>query len=167
MAALVVLARPMWSGLAAGAVLVALGEAVRVISAGSLVKAKALTEWGIYAHARHPLYLGSALIGVGFAIMAGSWEFLAAFCAGFPLLYGWTIGREERALARRYGARFEAYAARVPRFLPRRFLPRGVLEPFTWQRAVANREHRTILGIAVLALALVLKWVVAQALADG
>jgi protein-S-isoprenylcysteine O-methyltransferase Ste14 len=166
-AVLVLVAQPTPSTLAVGWILVVLGEGARVLSAGSLVKAKALTEWGIYGHARHPLYVGSALIGLGFGVMAGSWPFISVFCAGFPLLYGWTIAREERALARRYGALFEAYAGRVPRFLPRRFSPRALLGPFTWRRAVVNREHRTIVGIAALASALVLKWAMAQTLADG
>ena len=63
------------------------------------------------------MYLGLALILLGWAIYLGN----IAALAGLPLfvLYinRFQIAPEERALAERFGAEFEAYRSRVRRWL--------------------------------------------------
>jgi protein-S-isoprenylcysteine O-methyltransferase Ste14 len=48
---------------AAGAAIAILGEALRLWAAGHLEKSKEVTQSGPYRYTRHPLYLGSSLIG--------------------------------------------------------------------------------------------------------
>jgi protein-S-isoprenylcysteine O-methyltransferase Ste14 len=77
-----------------------------------------LTE-GVYARVRHPRYLEVAAAVFGYAALAnytGGWLVAAAVVPALHLV----VLLEERELARRFGAEFEAYRARVPRYLPRR-----------------------------------------------
>lgn len=75
---------------------------------------------GAYARVRHPIYAGLLSAGAGWTLWAASWGHVALWCA---LLGLFTVKArwEERMLRRRYPD-YAAYAAVVPRFLPR---PRG------------------------------------------
>jgi protein-S-isoprenylcysteine O-methyltransferase Ste14 len=155
---LIVLARPVPGSIAAGLPLVILGEAVRIVANGSLVKDKALTFRGIYAHLRHPLYVGSALIGAGFLIMARSLILLAVMLVLFLLLYRRTIRREEEKMEQLFGADYLTWAARTPRFFPRRWAPGEIVEHFLFRRAWVNREHQGLLGVIGITVVLYLKY---------
>src|ERR1700757_2531477 len=63
-------ARPNWPSLLAGATVAAVGIAIRALASGHIRKNREVTTSGPYAYVRNPLYLGSILIGVGFAIAA-------------------------------------------------------------------------------------------------
>jgi len=76
-----------------------------------------LTE-GIYARVRHPRYVGAALGYLASALLANYLFLYAAFPA-FLLLLHTVVLLEERELGERFGDAYRAYAARVPRYLPR------------------------------------------------
>lgn len=110
--------------LLAGLPLIVAGLVVRGWGAGHLVKNDLLTTTGPYAHLRHPLYLGTLLIGTGFAIAVGglfSVAVLAVLWPWFALRY---FPRKERVegerLEARYGPRFARYRAAVPALWPAR-----------------------------------------------
>ena len=77
----------------------------------------ALVERGIYRRTRNPMYLGMALVLLGWAIWLGS----AAAAAVLPVftiyLTRFQIVPEERALAATFGEAFDGYRRRVPRWL--------------------------------------------------
>jgi protein-S-isoprenylcysteine O-methyltransferase Ste14 len=76
-----------------------------------------LAESGAYARIRHPQYTGLILIMVGFLLQ---WPTLATLVM-FPVLlyvYRRLAIREEREVRAQFGAAYDAYAARTPRFLP-------------------------------------------------
>ena len=110
---------PLWSGTA----LVIAGAALRFWGAGHLVKRRQLTLSGPYAFVRHPLYLGTLLVCLGFSMMVGGWLTLALaslYGAWFFLDY---FPRKERIESGRlealYGADFVRYRNQVPALLPR------------------------------------------------
>src|SRR5262245_59185780 len=76
-----------------------------------------LATTGLYARMRHPQYVGFVLIMFGFLLQ---WTTLVTLLM-FPILV-WMYGRlaiaEEKAMRARYGALYDAYASRTPRFLP-------------------------------------------------
>ena len=61
------LAQPTARSLAIGAIAALAGEAMRIWAAGHLEKGREVTSSGPYGFTRHPLYLGSKMIGVGLA----------------------------------------------------------------------------------------------------
>src|SRR5262249_18049684 len=65
-------AEPTWRSLGIGAAVGTIGEAVRIWAAGHLEKGREGTTSGPYAVTRHPLYLGSTLMGAGFAVAGHS-----------------------------------------------------------------------------------------------
>ena len=141
-------------GLAA-TVLVLCGAGVRSWAAGTLRKGIALTTTGPYCLCRHPLYVGTVLMMLGFFLLLfpAGWSWLGLLPIAIILLI--TLLREEERLARRYGEAWAAYAARTPRFLPTRIaIPRGAWSFAQWRR---SREYRA-LTTALLALGGVLAW---------
>lgn len=106
----------------AGCALVCVGAGLRTWGAGHLIKNAQLIISGPYARVRHPLYVGTLLIGVGFSLIAGSWLTLAVL----PVLAIWFFAsyfpRKERSESSRlvalYGAGFTAYRDAVPALIP-------------------------------------------------
>ena len=78
----------------------------------------ALATSGPYARIRHPQYVAFVLILLGFLLQ---WPTLLTLLM-FPFLlvmYGRLAVTEEAQMHMRFGADFESYAVRTPRFLPR------------------------------------------------
>ena len=76
-----------------------------------------LATSGPYARIRHPQYVAFVLIMLGFLLQ---WPTLLTLVM-FPILlvmYARLAITEEAEMRTRFGAEFEAYAARTPRFLP-------------------------------------------------
>jgi protein-S-isoprenylcysteine O-methyltransferase Ste14 len=146
------LARPTWRLLAAGTLVALAGESIRVWAAGHLEKSREVTRSGPYRWSRHPLYVGSALMGVGVAIAGNS----AAAAAVIGLYLGITltaaIRTEEAFLRATFGREYDEYC---------RGAGQAVDRPFSVARAWRNREYRAILGMgavfAVLALKVLLR----------
>ena len=121
--ALLLVVRPEPVGGWIGLVCIFVGALLRSWGAGHLVKSERLTVTGPYAWVRHPLYLGTLLVGVGFALMLGGWLSLAilgAFLSWFLLGY---FPRKERSESSRleelHGSVFCDYRAAVPALIPR------------------------------------------------
>ena len=159
--AYLVLAQPTLRLLAVGSGLAFVGLLLRAWAAGYLEKGSTLATSGPYAFTRNPLYLGSALIGVGFAVAGRSAVMAAAFIVLLVVVYWPVMLREERFLSQKFGAAYEGYAARVPLFLPRIRPLTASAEGFRWQRYRKNREYEAALGwaagVGLLALKMILR----------
>src|ERR1700753_3951974 len=70
-AVFLIFARPTWTTLVLGLVLVVPGLWLRAYAAEYVKKNAELTRTGPYAYTRNPLYLGSMSIAAGFAVAAG------------------------------------------------------------------------------------------------
>ena len=95
------------------------GLALRARAAGSIWKDRKLATTGPYAHTRHPLYMGSFMLGTGVTIAGGQWLFGVAFLAFFFSMYRATVVRETRELEARFGESYRIYTEQVPSVLPR------------------------------------------------
>ncbi len=75
-----------------------------------------LTE-GIYSRIRHPRYVQFFVAVVGYALFC---NYLALYLMipGLAVILYFVVRFEERELRERFGAEYEAYCARVPRFIP-------------------------------------------------
>jgi protein-S-isoprenylcysteine O-methyltransferase Ste14 len=160
-AVFLIFARPTWTTLAWGLVLVIPGLWLRGYAAGYVKKNAELTRTGPYAYTRNPLYLGSMSIAAGFAVAAGRWWLVLLLVAMFLAIYLPTILSEERFLHGMF-PQFEEYAQRVPRLLPRltpaRFADteRGIGR-FSPERYRHHREYNASIGAVALYVALILR----------
>jgi protein-S-isoprenylcysteine O-methyltransferase Ste14 len=123
------------------------GEAIRIWAAGHLEKGREVTTSGPYAFTRHPLYLGSTIIGVGLAVASASVIVAVLVLAYLAVTLTAAIATEEAHLTEKFGAAYPDYRD-----------GRGAGEPrrFSVARAMRNREHRAMAGL-LLAIA-VLAW---------
>jgi protein-S-isoprenylcysteine O-methyltransferase Ste14 len=121
------------------------GLLVRSWAAGNLVKCVTLTQSGPYALVRHPLYSGSFLLVLGFAILSGSWLSVALVVGPLVYIYSKTVSYEERLLTRQFGGSWHTYATKTPRLIPNR-LP--AISELSWSLARwrANGEYNAWLG---------------------
>lgn len=147
------LARPTWRFLALGAVLIAPGLLIRALASGHVRKNEALATSGPYAYTRNPLYLGSLLIGIGFAVASRSWWVGAVLIAMFFAIYVPVI-RAEEAFLRQNFPEFDEYARQVPRMFPR-IMPRSSPGSGTFSLDLyrKHREYNALIGaLAMIAL---------------
>ncbi len=136
----VVLVRPSRGSLAVGLPIVLAGEALRIWAAGHLEKGREVTSSGPYRWARHPLYVGSTLLGLGFGIASNHPVVLALAVVYLALTLTAAARSEERHLESKFG---EAYG------LYRRGEQGSGAEArrFSAARARRNGEHRTLAGV--------------------
>jgi hypothetical protein len=153
------LAEPNLQTIVVGSTVACCGEAIRIWAAGHLHKSREVTSSGPYRWSAHPLYVGSSVMGVGLAIASAS--ALAALCI---LLYLGTMltvaARNEEALLRRaFGNRYDQYRRGDGAHLGGPGDP-GYIDAqrrFSLSQAIANREHRAIIGLLIAVLLLALK----------
>jgi protein-S-isoprenylcysteine O-methyltransferase Ste14 len=150
------LARPTWRYLAIGALVIAPGLLIRALASGHVRKNEALATSGPYAYTRNPLYLGSLLMGVGFAVAARSWWVGIVLVVMFFAVYLPVI-RDEEAFLREKFPEFEEYARRVPRMFPRLGPHPGADGGFAVGLYLKHREYNALLGSVLLTGALIVK----------
>jgi protein-S-isoprenylcysteine O-methyltransferase Ste14 len=139
------LARPTPRALAIGAAIAIAGEAIRIWAAGHLEKGREITSSGPYAITRHPLYLGSTTIGIGLAIAAGRLLVAGIVLGYLAVTLMAAVRTEEAHLTGKFGAAYPDYrAGRM-----------SVARPFSFERAIRNREYRAAIGVV---LVLVFLW---------
>lgn len=158
--AYLIFSQPTAGLLEAGAVIALAGLAVRGWGAGYLDKNQRLATAGPYSHTRNPLYLGSLLMGSGFAVAGGSWALGVAFLGLFLLVYWPVMRREAEFLRQAFPEVYPRYASAVPLLFPRPFAarqPASAGERFRWARYKQNREHEAALGYAAGVVFLALK----------
>jgi len=161
--ALVMLAKPHPVEVAIGFVIAATGEAIRVWSAGHLLKTKELITSGPYRYTRNPLYLGRFLILTGLCVMCrlpyrANWILLLV---GYAIFFGYYMPRKERVEPDRlravHGDAYDRYFKAVPALFPT-WKPYANASNLGWSsdRMIRNREGWMVAGI--LAITMFLLW---------
>jgi len=151
------LARPSWRSLGIGTVLILPGLVIRALASGHVRKNEALATSGPYAFTRNPLYLGSLLIGIGFALAARNWWIGVALVVMFFAIYLPVIRSEEAFLRERF-PEFDEYAKRVPRMVPRlRPASSKASGGFSMELYLQHREWNALLGAVAIIVVLIVK----------
>ena len=141
------LASPTLTSLALGAMVAAIGQSLRLWAAGHIEKGREVTRSGPYRHMRHPLYVGSAIMAIGFAIASATLWAALLVLAYFVLTYVAAVRTEEATLDARFDGQYAAYReGRAPE-VQRRFS--------TGRAFTMNREYRSVAGLVAV---LVLLW---------
>jgi protein-S-isoprenylcysteine O-methyltransferase Ste14 len=154
------LARPTWRSMALGAIGVLPGLLIRALASGHVRKNESLATSGPYGYTRHPLYLGSLLMGLGFAVAARSWWVGIVLVVMFFAIYLPVIRDEEKFLRIKFGE-FDEYARRVPRMFPRLVHVSAAsgeaLTAFSMDLYWKHREYNALLGAVAMMAALIVK----------
>ena len=153
-------ASPLW--FAAGLLLCVLGQALRAWVIGQVpdgtsgqnerLIATQLNTSGPYAYTRNPLYLGNFGITLGLCVAAHQPILLALVALLFALQYRAIIAAEEAFLRGQFGAAFDDFCARVPRFWPQ-LRPAQISPAHSWSlRRAVRKEHNPLAAWAALLL---------------
>jgi protein-S-isoprenylcysteine O-methyltransferase Ste14 len=146
------LSTPTLGSVAIGGAVGFIGVLIRAWAAGHLAKNQQLATSGPYAYVRNPLYVGTLIAGVGFAIAGAHWAIGALLVTFFILYYLPVVEEEERHLAKILPG-YEQYRERTPKLLPR-LTPAYVGGPgFRRDLYLRNQEYQALIAyLLVLAL---------------
>ncbi|MFH1957895.1 MAG: isoprenylcysteine carboxylmethyltransferase family protein [bacterium] len=142
----------------AGAALVISGELVRLLANSVIRKDSLLASSGPYAAVRHPLYMGSFLIYLGFLCFHLTGKFYSAVAvfwltvtAATVIIYKKKIGNEEKLLAELFPL-YPEYRKTTPALFPNPFqMKKTAFEIiFNLKQIVKNREHKLLAGLVVM-----------------
>jgi protein-S-isoprenylcysteine O-methyltransferase Ste14 len=154
------LARPTPWSILCGSALAAIGLGVRAVASGYVRKNENLATTGPYAYTRNPLYLGSIILALGFALAARSWIVLISLLVMFVAIYLPVIRGEEAFLRERF-PEFAEYKRRVPRLLPRMGALFSTSDPahgaFSRQLYFQHRECNALVGTLAMIVLLTVK----------
>jgi protein-S-isoprenylcysteine O-methyltransferase Ste14 len=157
--ALLVPAHPTALHWAVAAVLIVIGEWIRlagVAAAGTVTRRRSrdvqrLVNYGIFAWMRNPLYVGNFLIWMGFVVASGVLWFLPFAIFIFAIEYTLIVAYEEGVLESIFGAEYLEYKERTPRWLPRP--PATKTEgPHDWREAWRSEVSTFLQYIALVAV---------------
>lgn len=149
-------ARPTWLSIAVGTAVAVLGIVIRALASGQVQKDRVLTRTGPYAYVRNPLYLGSIVIGVGFAIAARDIWVVAVLVVFFIAVYIPVIRGEQNFLRGKF-PEYSDYTKKVPSLLPRSLWFPGVTRGFSRELYLRHREYNSLLGAAAILAVLIAK----------
>jgi protein-S-isoprenylcysteine O-methyltransferase Ste14 len=161
--AFLIMSKPTFYLLIIGGGIALLGLFWRGLAAGYLEKGKVLAISGPYRYTRNPLYLGSFMMGLGFAVAGGSWLLGVGFLGFFLTIYWPVMRREETELRQRFSEAYDRYAGSVAQFIPNFYAPSesnrtfSSPEKFDWHRYRMNREYEAALGYLIGLVVLALK----------
>jgi len=134
------------------------GLFLRIWANGYAIKLEKLTTSGPYAFVRHPLYLGTMLLTIGFIIM------LKIYCLGILFLfimatvYYRTIKQEEKMLEQKFKDLYIHYREKVPAVIPTIFPYRdGEKWPFSFRRLMKSQEYKLFIWMIIVVIAFYLK----------
>jgi len=141
-----------------GLAIAAVGQVIRATTIGfeyivrggrnHRVYADGLVTKGLFQHTRNPMYVGKFLMVLGVGFASNRWPSLLAITLAYSFMYQCVTLAEEAYLRNKFGAAFDEYCRRVPRWLPRlaglgetlsgsefrwrRVLVKGYSEPLGW-----------------------------------
>lgn len=136
---------PTRGSLAIGLPVALVGQLLRIWAAGHLEKSREVTRSGPYRFTRHPLYVGSALMGAGFAVASASWVVAVIMAVYLVTTITIAVRAEEAYLRATFGDAYDHYAAGTAPEVHRRF---------SVERAMRNKEYRSAAGFLVVSIAL-------------
>jgi protein-S-isoprenylcysteine O-methyltransferase Ste14 len=143
-----------------GITLAVFGQSFRLITIGweyihrggkdGKVYAQRLVKRGMYGITRNPMYVGNALIAVGMALSTCSPIVYGLIIPFFLFVYQAIVSAEEHYLRNKFGAEYEAYCARVNRFIPSVHLIPEVFSGMRYNVVLALRHDlSTVVGLAI------------------
>jgi hypothetical protein len=148
-AAVLYLARPTPRSLAIGGAIAVVGEVVRIWAAGHLDKGREVTQSGPYRFTRHPLYVGSAVVGAGVAMASADLAVAVIVAVYMAVTVGSAVRHEEENMRMQFGLEYDEYMRKTVS---------PVVRQFSVERAMkVNKEYKAIIGLVAAAVVLAAK----------
>jgi len=122
------------------------GLALRSWAAGTLHKRRVLTTSGPYGIVRHPLYIGSFMMMIGFCLLIDDRENIYFVLGPVLAMYLARALNEEKTLAAAFPDQWDDFARKVPRLIPRR-LPKDLFSSWTLRQWLNNREYQAVSAV--------------------
>lgn len=159
-----------WIPIITGLLVTVTGQAIRGATIGlayiirggkdKKVYAEELVTSGIFNHCRNPLYVGNILMLAGVGILSNSAFFICVMIPLFLFIYQAIVLAEEDFLRRKFGEVFDAYCARVNRWIPNLH---GLSDTFrsmrfNWKRYVLKEYNTFHVWLGGIVLLLLLKY---------
>lgn len=129
------------------------GLSLRSWAAGTLHKRSVLTTSGPYGLVRHPLYIGSFMMMLGFCVLIDDRENIWFITGPVLAIYVLRALHEEKVLAAAFPDQWANFARMVPRFFPRR-LPKELFSTWSLSQWIKNREYQAVSAVALALVAL-------------
>jgi protein-S-isoprenylcysteine O-methyltransferase Ste14 len=129
------------------------GLALRSWAAGTLHKRKVLTTSGPYGLVRHPLYIGSFMMMIGFCLLIDDQENIYFVLGPVLAIYLARALNEEKNLATAFPDQWGEFARKVPRLIPRR-LPKELFSSWSLRQWINNREYQAVSAVILGLVAL-------------
>ncbi|MFA5370322.1 MAG: isoprenylcysteine carboxylmethyltransferase family protein [Candidatus Omnitrophota bacterium] len=144
--------------LAWGVPFVITGIIFRIWANGYAIKMDRLTTSGPYAFFQHPLYIGTLLIAMGFAIILNTYYIGLLFVSIVIAVYYRTIKIEEKMLEDKFNSQYGDYKKN---FILKTFritpYQKGDKWSFSLERLIRSKEHKTAIWIIILIIAIHIK----------
>jgi protein-S-isoprenylcysteine O-methyltransferase Ste14 len=150
------LAHPTSLSIIVGTAIAASGLTFRAFASGHVKKNEILTVSGPYAYTRNPLYFGSLVLAIGFAVASRSWWVVLVALVMFFAIYFPVIRSEEQFLRAKF-PEFSQYAESVPLLFPQFRAYQSSASAFSWHLYWKHREYNAALGTLFMIAALVAK----------
>jgi len=145
------------SSLKLGIPFIIAGELIRLWANCYAIKSEKLTTSGPYAFMRHPLYLGTILLAIGFILFLKIYYAGIVLLAAMAVVYYKTIKKEEGMLEAKF-KEYADYKKKVPAILPTPFAYRaGEKWGFSLERLIRSQEYKPLLWGGALVIAFYLK----------
>lgn len=139
--------------------LIIAGLLIRIWANGYAIKSEKLTTSGPYAFVRHPLYLGTMFLAIGFIIMLKLYYAGILFFIVIASVYYKTIKKEEVMLEQKFKDLYVNYKKKVPALMPTIFPYReGEKWPFSIERLIRSQEYKLFIWMIVLVIIFYLKY---------
>ncbi len=143
-----------------GLLLILKGTLFRIVARGHKKfhsqQGEDLVITGIYRYVRHPMYLGTFLIGVGYIFIVWPVWSLPVFVIPFYLRFYSQIAKEEEHLKNLFGQKYVQYCQKVPGMFPtlKNLEKIKSKEIFNFVEVWDTKEKRGFMGWPILAFIL-------------
>ncbi len=134
------------------------GLLLRLWANSYAIKSDKLTTSGPYGYIRHPLYLGTMFLFVGFVIMLKVYYIGIPFIILTVVVYYRTIKKEEAILEEKFKDAFIRYKKKIPAIFPTIFpYQEGEKWPFSFKCLIKSQEYKTFFWVIIFVIIFYLK----------
>jgi protein-S-isoprenylcysteine O-methyltransferase Ste14 len=127
-----------------GSLSILFGNVIRSWAAGIVHKKRIIAETGPYSLWRHPLYLGSAQVAVGFGLLLNDLFCWIGIILLFLIVYPTTIKKEESDMRDLHGKRWDDYVSNVGLIIPRHLTCNRIFDNWSYKQWVINKEYNAL-----------------------